>query len=87
MSIRNAGIEVRTGRRWSASNAVEQAESRLRHQDIVGTSCQGRQGLGLHTRQPWSLAILSKEENLFRAKSERKKKRQERCEQSRWGAR
>ncbi|KAH3845194.1 hypothetical protein DPMN_087469 [Dreissena polymorpha] len=27
MSIRNAGIEVRTGRRWSASNAVEQAES------------------------------------------------------------
>ncbi|XP_052236077.1 uncharacterized protein LOC127847893 [Dreissena polymorpha] len=34
MSIRNAGIEVKTGRRWSASNAVEQAESRLRHQDI-----------------------------------------------------
>ena len=38
-SISRAGIEVRTGRRWSASSAVEKAESRLRHQDIVGTSC------------------------------------------------
>ena len=28
-SIRNAGIEIRTGRKWSASQAVEQVEKRL----------------------------------------------------------
>jgi hypothetical protein len=67
MSIRNAGIEVRTGRRWSASNAVEQAESRLRHQDIVGTSCQGRQGLGLNTRQPWSSATTVQRRELVQS--------------------
>ncbi|XP_052281250.1 uncharacterized protein LOC127878762 [Dreissena polymorpha] len=67
MSIRNAGIEVRTGRRWSASNAVEQAESRLRHQDIVGTSCQGRQGLGLNTRQPWSSATTVRRRELVQS--------------------
>jgi hypothetical protein len=43
-SISRAGIEVRTERRWSASNAEEKVESRLRHQDIVGISCSGRQG-------------------------------------------
>ncbi len=67
MSIRNAGIEVKTGRRWSASNAVEQAESRLRHQDIVGTSCQGRQGLGLNTRQPWSSATTVQRRELVQS--------------------
>jgi len=39
MSISGAGIEVRTARRWSASSAVEKAESRLKHQDIVVISC------------------------------------------------
>ncbi|XP_052238630.1 uncharacterized protein LOC127849922 [Dreissena polymorpha] len=40
-----AGIETRTGRKWSASQAVSQAESILRHKDIVGTTTEGRQGL------------------------------------------
>ena len=44
--IWKAGIETRTGRKWSASKAVAQAESRLRHKDIVGTTAVGRQGLG-----------------------------------------
>ncbi|XP_069136759.1 uncharacterized protein [Argopecten irradians] len=34
------------GGKWSESNAVEAAEIRLSHQDIVGTTCVGRQGLG-----------------------------------------
>ena len=35
--VKKAGVEVRTGRKWSASKAVEETESRLRHKDIVGT--------------------------------------------------
>ena len=33
--IRNAGLEVQTGRKWSVSQAVIKAESALRHKDIV----------------------------------------------------
>ena len=44
--IRKAGIETRTGRKWSASQTVAQAESRLRQEDIVGTTVVGKQGLG-----------------------------------------
>ena len=54
--IRRAGIEVLTGRRWSASKAVEQAESSLKHKDIIGTVCTGRQGLGTTQRQAWQTA-------------------------------
>ncbi|XP_069133240.1 uncharacterized protein [Argopecten irradians] len=51
--VRQAGVEVRTGRRWSASKAVSEAESRLRHKDIVGTVCIGRQGLGRGQTTRW----------------------------------
>ena len=54
--IRQAGIETRTGGKWSASQAVEQAETRLRHRDIVGTSCEGRMGLGNNKQSKWKTA-------------------------------
>ena len=54
--IRQAGIETRTGRKWSASQAVEQAETRLRHRDIVGTPCEGRMGLGNNKQSKWNTA-------------------------------
>ncbi|XP_052234917.1 uncharacterized protein LOC127847189 [Dreissena polymorpha] len=54
--IRMAGIETRTGRKWSASQAVSQAESILRHKDIVGTTTEGRQRLGMIKPQRWSTA-------------------------------
>lgn len=41
-----AGIEVRTGRKWRAQEAVDQAEARLRHSVLVGTVTSGRAGLG-----------------------------------------
>ncbi|XP_052795695.1 uncharacterized protein LOC128228426 [Mya arenaria] len=41
--ISGAGIEVRTGRKWSVSLTVEQAKSSLKHQDIVGTTNKGRE--------------------------------------------
>ena len=44
--INKAGVRVNTGRKWKAEEAIKQAESRLRHSDIMGTT-SGRQGLGL----------------------------------------
>ncbi|KAI4893046.1 hypothetical protein NFI96_026080, partial [Prochilodus magdalenae] len=41
-----AGIEVRTGRKWRAQEAVDQAEARLRHSVLVGTVAVGRAGIG-----------------------------------------
>ena len=51
--VRKAGVEVRTGRKWSAAKAVDEAESRLRHKDIVGAVCIGRQGLGTAHTPRW----------------------------------
>lgn len=42
--VREAGIIVRTGRKWSASRALREAEDRLHHADIVGP---GKAGSGL----------------------------------------
>ncbi|KAL3972927.1 tetraspanin-7 [Sarotherodon galilaeus] len=46
-----AGIEVRTGRKWRAAEAVDIAVSRLQQRVIVGTVAQGRAGLG-SSRKP-----------------------------------
>jgi len=47
--VREAGIKLRSGRKWSAAEAAESARSRLRHKDIVGVVAQGRLGLGAGT--------------------------------------
>ena len=44
--IRDAGIETRTSRKWSATEAVKQAENTLKHNDIVGVTAVGRHGIG-----------------------------------------
>ena len=54
--IRNAGIEIRTGRKWSASQAAQQAESQLKLKDVIGTTQTGRQGLGITKANKWSTA-------------------------------
>ena len=36
--IHDAGIETRTSRKWSATEAVKQAENTLKHKDIVGVT-------------------------------------------------
>ncbi|XP_060066953.1 uncharacterized protein LOC132547205 [Ylistrum balloti] len=51
--IRQAGIQTRTGRKWSASQSVEQAEGVLKHRYIIGATCSGRQGLGTTHLQMW----------------------------------
>jgi len=40
--VRETGVAVDTGRKWRAADTVEEAESRLRHSDIVGTTTSGR---------------------------------------------
>lgn len=54
--VRQADIVVRTGRKWSASRALREAEDRLHHADIVGSVAQGRLGLGCSTRSSWQQA-------------------------------
>ncbi|XP_060080104.1 uncharacterized protein LOC132559494 [Ylistrum balloti] len=51
--IRQAGTQTRTGRKWSASQSVEQAEGALKHRDMIGATCSGRQGLGATHFQGW----------------------------------
>ena len=45
--------EIATGKKWSASQAVSQTESRLWHKDIVGTTAVERQGLDNTKPQRW----------------------------------
>ena len=54
--VRQAGIKNRTGRKWSASLVGDQAETRLRHRDIVGTPCEGRIGLENSKQNQWKTA-------------------------------
>ncbi|XP_053389443.1 uncharacterized protein LOC128552430 [Mercenaria mercenaria] len=54
--ISKAGIDVRTGRKWSVQQAVDQAEANLRHRDIVGTTNIGREGFGQRHQQRWEQA-------------------------------
>ena len=54
--LKNAQPSVITGRKWKAKITVENAESALRMNEIIGTVANGKAGLGLHP-QCW----LSKE--------------------------
>ncbi len=45
-AVRNANPKVLTGRKWNAQTEVDQAVSRLQHQEIVGRVQKGRAGLG-----------------------------------------
>ncbi|XP_053332775.1 uncharacterized protein LOC128506382 [Clarias gariepinus] len=44
--VAKAGIQVRTGRKWRAEEAVQEAEARLRQRSLVGAVSKGRAGLG-----------------------------------------
>ncbi|KAJ8014240.1 hypothetical protein DPEC_G00038200 [Dallia pectoralis] len=56
LEISQAGIEVRTGRRWRAAEEVEVAKSRLRHRELVGAVAYGRAGLGSGTTSRYNKA-------------------------------
>ena len=44
--VRKSGIQLKTGSKWSVQSAIQEAESRLKHKDLVGVLCCGKQGLG-----------------------------------------
>ncbi|XP_035683116.1 uncharacterized protein LOC118420431 [Branchiostoma floridae] len=81
--VSQAGIELRSGRKWTATEAVSNAASRLRHKDIVGIIAQGRRGLGAEREgsQTWGKAgpkerremiqkeVRQREEELRRARA------------------
>lgn len=51
--VRRADITIRTGRKWTASRALREAEERLRHADVMGMVNQERLGFGCITRANW----------------------------------
>ena len=52
--VKNAQPSVITGWKWKAKIAVENAESGLRMNEIIGTVANGKVGLGLHPQRWWS---------------------------------
>jgi len=54
--IREAGIQTRSGRKWSATTEVWRAEELLKLKDIIGNTCTGRQGLGMSHFTEWNTA-------------------------------
>ena len=51
--VQGAQLDHRTRFKWKAQDALDEAESRLRHKDLVGTVTQGRLGLRCITRAQW----------------------------------
>lgn len=49
--IREAGFEISNRRKWSATSAVKETESRLHHKEIVGAVAAGRQSIGCVTQE------------------------------------
>ncbi|XP_045174487.2 uncharacterized protein LOC123535800 [Mercenaria mercenaria] len=69
--ISGAGIDIRTGRKWSVSHEVERAESSLKHQDIVGSTNRGREGLGTRSHQSWADANLQERRSMVQSEIRR----------------
>ena len=63
--VRMAGVQVKTGRKWSASKAVDEAECRLKHREIVGAVCKGREGLGTRSSCFWKGASAAERRSLI----------------------
>ena len=52
--VKNSQPPVVTGRKWSAKDAVEDAESALKLREVVGAVAKGRTGLGRYPQRWWS---------------------------------
>jgi hypothetical protein len=52
--VKNTQPAVVTGRKWSAKDAVEDAESALKLKEVVGAVAKGKSGLGFHPQRWWS---------------------------------
>ncbi|XP_052268193.1 uncharacterized protein LOC127869579 [Dreissena polymorpha] len=70
--IRGAGIETRTSKKWSATESVSQAESNLKHIDIVGVTTVGRQGIGATKTVLWSRSDQQERRAMIQSEVKRK---------------
>ena len=62
--VNDAGVEVKTGRKWTAADAVRNAESRLRHRDLVGLLARGKLGIGNIPYTSWQKASVKERRHL-----------------------
>ncbi|XP_076090373.1 uncharacterized protein LOC143062594 [Mytilus galloprovincialis] len=62
--VRSAKVEIRTGRKWSTKKTIEDAESRLKHSEIVGRVAVGRQGLDVTPTAKWRTATVEEKRHL-----------------------
>ncbi|XP_062585203.1 uncharacterized protein LOC134246874 [Saccostrea cucullata] len=62
--VRTAKVDIRTGRKWSEKETIQEAESRLRHSDIVGRLAIGKQGLDVTPTARWGTASVEERRSL-----------------------
>ena len=49
--VRSAGVQLQCGNKWSVRSTLQEAECRLKHKDLIGLPCLGRQGIGYSRRK------------------------------------
>ena len=59
--VKNIQTDVKSGRKLTASAAVEGAESRLKHKGMVGATQLGRQGISLTPHKWWSTSTAKEQ--------------------------
>ena len=62
--VREAGISLRSGRKWNVDKAVDEAQARLRQKDLIGSVAHGRMGIGCIPRQSWSKSNSAQQRHL-----------------------
>ena len=70
LKVSGAGIEIRTGRKWSAARELKIAVKRLQQKAMVGTVARGTRGLGYYP-SPRIDNVRGKERRAFLQKKER----------------
>ncbi len=64
-AVRNARAQVITGHKWDVVQAVDQAISQLKHQEVMGAVQSGRAGLGWGpATKKWSKASAKERQDL-----------------------
>ena len=70
LKVSGAGIEIRTGRKWSAARELKVAEERLQQKAMVGTVASETRGLGYYP-SPWIDNAREKERRVILQKEVR----------------
>lgn len=91
LAVQNTKAQVQTGRKWKASQSVNQTITRLKHQEVVGLVQCGRAGFGWGTSpKMWSTASKAEQKELVISEVVREEeegykiKALSQCQQGRW---